>query len=73
MLDPGCWTLDAGFWKLDMRLWTLDTELWALDAALWTVGSGHWTLLLIGSEQTRNPVSDSAWLNYLEVFGFESL
>ena len=38
--------------------------------------SARWTLdteLLTGSEQNQNPVSDFAWLNYLKLFGCDSL
>ena len=65
----GRWTPNAGLWTLDSRhgLWTLESGRWNLDAGLWTldatlkkVSIGHWTLLLTGSEQNQNPVSDSA-------------
>ena len=39
----------------------LDSELWTLHATFRKLGSGHWTLLLTGSEQNQNPVSDSAY------------
>ena len=57
---PGLWTLDSGRWTLDAGRWTMDPGLSTLDAKLRKLGSGHWTLLLTGSEQNQNPVSDSA-------------
>ena len=72
-LDTGPWTLDAAWWTLEAGPWTVDFGRWTLDATLWMLGSGHWTLLLTVSEQSQNPVSDSAWLNYWKFFGCKSL
>ena len=69
----GRWTLKAGLWTLDTGCWTLDARLWTLDVKRWTLGSEHWTLLLTVSEQNKNLVSDSTWLNYWKFFRFESL
>ena len=83
-LKAGLWTLDtvlgtldatleARLWMLDSGRWALDVELWKLDTAHWTLGSVHWTLLLTGCEQNQIPISDSAWLNYWNVFACKSL
>ena len=67
-LDVGLWTLDSGCWSTDAGLWTLGYGLWTLGTTLWTLGSEHWTLSLTVLEQSQNPVSDSAWLNYWKFF-----
>ena len=87
-LDSELWTLDSGCWTLDAGRWTLDSELWTLDSGRWTLGFrrctldaihfGRWALAtgrlsLTVLEQNQKPVSDSAWLNYWKLFGFESL
>ena len=72
-LDVGLWTLNAGLWTLDSGSWTLDSGRWTLDATFWTLGSGHWTLYLTVLKQNQKLVSDSAWLNYWNFFGCESL
>ena len=58
---PGRWTqeLEAGLWTLGSGCWTMDAGLWTLAPTLGILGSGHQTLLLTGSEQNQNPVSDS--------------
>ena len=87
ILDAGPWTLDAGLWTLDFVRWTLDARLWTLNIGLWTLDAGlwrqdatlnklgteHWTLLLTGSEQSQNTVSDSAWLNHWKFIGYPYL
>ena len=45
---------------LNAEVWALGAGLLDLDAALWTLDSGHWTLLLTGSVQNQNPISDFA-------------
>ena len=45
---------------LNAEVWALGAGLLDLDAVLWTLDSGHWTLLLTGSEQNQNPISDFA-------------
>ena len=54
-VDSGrkCWTLGSELWFLRSGHWTLETTLW-------TLSSGYWTLLLPGSEQNQNPVSNSS-------------
>ena len=49
--------------------------LWTqvLDATLEKLETGHWTLLLTGSEQNQNPVSDSAWLSHWKFIGYSYL
>ena len=40
----------------------LEFGLWALDYGLPTLDARHWTLLLTGSEQNQNSVSDSDYI-----------
>ena len=55
--------LDSG-----RKCWALDSGRWTLDATLWTLHSGHWTLLLTGSEQNQNPVSNSTLIKLMKIF-----
>ena len=54
----GLWT--QVFWALYSGCWTVDAGLWTLDSEHWTLDAGLRTLLLTGSEQNQNPVSDSS-------------
>ena len=47
---------------LNAGLWMLGHGLLALDSGLPTLDSGPWTLLLTGSEQNQNSVSDSDYI-----------
>ena len=49
---------------LNAEVWTLDTGRWTLGSRRCTLDAGLWTLLLTGSEQNQNPISDFAWLHY---------
>ena len=43
---------------LNAGLWMANSGLWALDSGVPTLDSGLWSLLLTGSEQNQNSVSD---------------
>ena len=46
----------------DFDAQVLNAGLWMLDSGLWALDSGLWTLLLTGSEQNQNSVSDSDYI-----------